>query len=196
MSAEKVIEKILTDAREQAAKIIKQAQQDHAGEDTKFNQELNRYKSQTEILAQKAAKQEKLHILSAVRMEIAKQRLAEKRKILDDVFNQARQQVVGLPEHEYRQLMVKLMLDAVETGNEEIILDKNENRINQDVVNQVNQQLASQGKGNLKLSNERQDISGGFILRRGKIKTNASLDVLLNQARKEVEIELAKELFA
>jgi vacuolar-type H+-ATPase subunit E/Vma4 len=45
------------------------------------------------------------------------------------------------------------------------------------------------------LSDERQDLGGGFILRRGKIKTNVSFEVLLDQARKELEIELAKELF-
>jgi len=30
---------------------------------------------------------------------------------------------------------------------------------------------------------------------RGKVKTNVSIDVLLDQARKELEIQLAKELF-
>jgi hypothetical protein len=32
-------------------------------------------------------------------------------------------------------------------------------------------------------------------LRRGKIKNNASLDVLLTKAREALEIELAKEVF-
>jgi len=45
------------------------------------------------------------------------------------------------------------------------------------------------------LSDERQDLRGGFVLRRGKIKNNVSFEVLLNQARKKLEIELAKELF-
>jgi vacuolar-type H+-ATPase subunit E/Vma4 len=45
------------------------------------------------------------------------------------------------------------------------------------------------------LADEKQDLGAGFILRRGKIKTNVSLDVLLERARKELEIELAKELF-
>jgi hypothetical protein len=45
------------------------------------------------------------------------------------------------------------------------------------------------------LSDQKQDIGAGFILKRGKIKTNVSIQVLLEQARKELEIELAKELF-
>jgi hypothetical protein len=46
------------------------------------------------------------------------------------------------------------------------------------------------------LSDERQDLGAGFILKRGKVKTNVSLDVLMDQTRKELEIELAKGLFA
>ena len=59
----------------------------------------------------------------------------------------------------------------------------------------ASKKLSSKGKGNLKLSDQKQDIGAGFILKRGQIKTNVSLTVLLDQARKELEIDLAKELF-
>jgi V/A-type H+-transporting ATPase subunit E len=195
MDAERVVIKILSDARAEAEKIAKQANENEAAEQAKLNRQLDHYRKQTEILAKKAGEDEKLHILAAARMDIAKQLLAEKRKILDKVFEQARQQLQNLPEHEYRSLCTKLMLDAVETGNEEVILDKNEKRINQDFIDQVNRLLSSKGKGNLKLSDQRQDIGAGFILKRGQIKTNVSLVVLLDQTRKELEIDLAKELF-
>ena len=195
MDAEQVIEKILSDARAEASKKKKQAEEKEALEQTRLDEQLNGYKKQTETLAQKAGREKKLHLLAAARMDIAKQLLAEKRKLLDEVFARAREQLQNLPDAEYRKLMTKLMLDAVETGDEEVIIDKNENRIDQEFVNQVNGQLGSSDKGNLRLSDERQNLGGGFILRRGKIKNNVSLDVLLAQARKELEIELAKELF-
>jgi V/A-type H+-transporting ATPase subunit E len=185
----------LDDAKTEAEKIKKQADASEAAEQAKLAEQLNEYKKQTEILAKKAGEDEKLHILAAARMDFAKQLLAEKRKILDDVFKQARQRLQNLPEHEYRSLCTKLMLEAIETGDEEVILDKNEKRINQDFIDQVNGQLSPKGKGELKLSDQRQDIDAGFILKRGQIKTNVSLDVLLDQARKELEIELAKDLF-
>jgi hypothetical protein len=87
------------------------------------------------------------------------------------------------------------MLDAVETGDEEVIIDKDEKRIDEQFINQINQQLSSASKGNLKLSDERGDIGAGFILRQSKIKNNVSISVLLAQVRKELEIKLAKELF-
>jgi V/A-type H+-transporting ATPase subunit E len=92
--------------------------------------------------------------------------------------------------------MTKLMLQAVETGDEEIIIGKNEKCIDQKFVKQINRELGPGFKGNLRLANETQNLTGGFILKRGKIKNNISINVLLQQARKELEIQLAKELFA
>ena len=197
MEAKQVVDKILADAKAEAEKIKKQTDANEAAERVKLTEQLNEYKKQTEILAKKAGEDEQSHILAAARMDIAKQLLAEKRKILDDVFEQARRQLQNLPENEYRSLCTRLMLEAVETGDEEVVIDKNEQRINQNLIYQVNQQLSSKGKGKseLKLSDQKQDIGAGFILKRGQIKTNVSLDVLLEQARKELEIDLVKELF-
>jgi len=195
MEAQQVVEKILADAKAEAEKIKKQAEEKESAEQVKLDERLVEYKKQTEILAQKAGKDEKTHILAAARMDIAKQFLAEKRKILDEVFEQAHRQTQNLPDEQYRQLITKLMLEMVETGDEEVVIDKNENRIDQELIEQINQRLGPGYEGNLRLSDERQDLGGGFILRRGKIKTNVSFEVLLDQARKELEIELAKELF-
>jgi hypothetical protein len=50
-------------------------------------------------------------------------------------------------------------------------------------------------KGNLSLSGEKANLGRGFILKRGKIKNDVSIKVLLARARRELEIGLAKELF-
>jgi len=195
MEAEQVTEKILADAKADAEKIKKQADEKEAAEQAKLDEQLQEYKKQTQTLARKAGKDKKLHLLASARMDIAREFLAEKRKILDDVFARARKQLNRLPDEDYRTLCTKLMLDAVETGDEEVIVDKNEARIDQEFIKQINRKLGPGYNGNLRLSNERQDLAGGFVLRRGKIKNNVSLEVLLAQARKELEIELAKELF-
>jgi len=195
MDAQQVTEKILADAKAEAEKIKKQADEKQAAEQEKLNDQLQEYKKQTEILAQKAAQDKKSHLLAEARMDIAKQFLAEKRKILDEVFEQARQQLRNLPDEQYRKLMTKLMLETVETGDEQVIVDKNEKRIDQNFITSVNQQLAAENKGSLKLADEKQNLGAGFILKRGKIKRNVSIEVLLAQAQKELEIDLAKQLF-
>jgi V/A-type H+-transporting ATPase subunit E len=196
MEAEQVVEKILADAKAEADKIKKQAEDQEAAEQAKLTERLDEYKKQTELLAKKAGEDKKSHVLAAARMDIAKQFLAEKRKILDEVFEQARRQLQDLPDEEYRALIKKLILEAVETGDEEVVVDTKEKRIDHEFIKKINSELASGKKGDLRLSDQKQDIGAGFILKRGKIKTNVSMEVLLDQARKELEIELAKELFS
>ncbi len=195
MEAEQVVEKILADARAEADKIKKQADDKETGEQDKLFEQLDEYKKQTQILAQQAGKDEQSHILAAARMNIAKEYLAEKRKILDEVFEQARQQLQSLPDDEYHTLIKKLLLDAIETGDEKVVVDTNEGRIDHEFIKQINRELGPGYQGNLNLSDQRQNLGAGFILTRGKIKTNVSIEVLLDQARKELEIQLAKQLF-
>lgn len=195
MEAQQVVEKILADAKAEAENIKSKAEEKEAAEQAKQAAELKEYKKQTKALAQKAGEDRKLHLLAGARMDAAKEFLAEKRKILDEVFLKAQAELGKLPDEEYRKIMKKLMLEAVETGDEEVIVGKGEKRINEDFIRQVNSELGGGHKGELRLSSEREDLGGGFILRRGKIKTNVSTEVLLGQARKKLEIELAEELF-
>lgn len=195
MEAEQVVEKILADAKAEAEKIKSEAQEKENAEKARLNEQLSDYKKQTDIIAQKAGEDKKAHLLAAARMDIAKDYLAEKRKILDEVFAQTRQKLQNLPDGEYCKLMTRLMLKAVETGDEEVIVDNNEKRIDQKFIKHINRELGSGYKGNLRLAGVRQNLGGGFILKRGKIKNNVSIEVLLAQARKELEIELAKKLF-
>jgi len=211
MEGQQVIEKILSDARAEAEKIKKEAEAGQAQEQHRLDEQLREYRKHSGALAQKAGAEAKSQVLSAVRMELAKEFLAEKAKILDEVFARAEQQAKSLPDEQYLSLMTKLMLDSVQTGDEEVIVDVDEKRIDQQFIDKVNQQLASKGKGpstfstalktgplgtgNLKLSSERQPIAAGFILKKGKIKNNCSLKVLLSRAWGELEIELARQLF-
>jgi vacuolar-type H+-ATPase subunit E/Vma4 len=196
MEAQQVTEKILADAHAEADNIKKHAEENLAQEQQNFGRRLAQYKQQTDALAQKAAEDEKLHLLAAARMDLAKQHLAEKRGILDELFSQARKQLQALPDDQYLGLCEKLMLAAVETGDEEVIVDKGEQRIDHKFIKNVNRKLGPGFKGNLRLANGKQNLGGGFILKRARVKTNISLEVLLNQARKDLEIELAKELFS
>jgi len=197
MQAEQVIEKILSDARAEAAKIAKEAADKAGAERATLDAQLADYRKQTESLVAKAAEDEKSHILAQARMEAAKAYLAEKASILDEVFARAKQRLAELPDNEYRELMARLMAEAAETGDEEVVIGANEHRIDQNLINDVNGRLAGQSKkGNLRLASDRHHLAGGFVLRRGKIKTNVSLGPLVDQARTALEIELAKELFA
>jgi V/A-type H+-transporting ATPase subunit E len=195
MNAEPVLEKIISDARAEAEKIKKSAEEKERAEQVKLEKQLAEFRKETNALVQKAARDKKFHILAQARMNNAKQFLAEKRKLLDKLFEQARRQLQSLSDEQYNKLMTRLMLAAVETGDEEVVVGINEKRVDHNFVKQINRELGPGYKGNLRLCGDKDDFESGFVLRRGKIKTNVSIDVLLSQARKDLEIEMAKELF-
>jgi V/A-type H+-transporting ATPase subunit E len=195
MDAKEVLEKILSDANKEALEIKKHAQEKQADEESEFERQLEQYHKETQILSQKAGHDKKSHLLAAARMDIARQLLAQKAVILDEVFKQTHTELLKIQDDDYKKLCTKLMLAAVETGDEEVIVDENETRIGQEFIKNINRELGPGFKGNLRLSNEKRPIEGGFLLRRGKITTNVSFGVLLSLARNKLEIEIANDLF-
>lgn len=195
MQAEQVIDKILSDAGAEANKIRKQAQEREAAEQAKLDGEMARFDQETQEMATQAGETEKSQRLAVARMAAAKEYLAGKAGILDEVFAQARDRLRELPDDEYRELMARLMRDAVESGDEQVIADKNDPRVDQTLIDEVNRKLKDGRKGELTLSEKKRDFGGGFLLQRGKIRTNVSINVLVEQVREDLEIELAKDLF-
>jgi len=196
MNAEQVVNKILSEAQQQAAAIAQEAQQKNEAVKRQFEQELSACRAETDRLAKEAAEDKRLRMLAAARMNNNRALLAAKVELLNEVFKRAEQRVVQMPDDAYQALMSKLMIAAVQTGDEEVIIGKNERRINDDLIKQVNRQLGTGFKGNLRLSDKRADIKGGFILSRGKVQMNASVEVLIERLRETMETELAAELFA
>lgn len=195
MDAEQVVSKILSEAKGQADDIVGQAKDKCDAEQKQLDAELAEFARQTDVLAEQAAKDKTDRMLAGARMQLAKEYLAAKSVILDEVFAKAKEQIENLPDGEYVDLMNRLMAAAVETGDEKVIVGKNEKRIDMNFIKQVNRNLGPGFKGNLSLASETADISGGFVLKRGNIKTNVSVDVLVDQIRGDIEMELADEIF-
>lgn len=195
MNPQQVVDKILAEAKAEAEKIRQQAQEHQAAEQAKFDEQMARFKEQTQQMAAQAAAAEKAQLLALARMEATKDYLGEKVSLLDEVFARSRQRIQELPDDEYRQLMTRLLTEAVETGDEQVVTAKDEARIDQKLIDEVNRRLADKGKGGLSLSEEKHDLGGGFLLKRGRIRTNVTTGVLVGQARNDLVIELNKDLF-
>ena len=196
METEQVVEKILSQAGAEADKILAEAKETGAEEEKQLAEQLSDYRDETRSLAETAAADKKLRMLAAARMDIRKELTAAKNAILDEVFAGAAKQISSLQEQEYQAFISSLMSKAVETGDEEVVIGKNESRIDDSLIKQINGKLGSGFKGGLHLAEDRADIEGGFILRRGNIQTNVSIEVMLAQVKEELETELGQELFS
>ena len=195
MNAEHVVNKILSEAKQQAEAIVQEASDKRDQQNRQLDEELSTYRAETERLAEEAAEDRRSRMLAAARMKNARTLLAAKTELLDEVFRKAQERVVELPDEQYKALMTQLMSKAVETGDEEVIVGKDESRITADLIKQVNRQLGTGFKGNLRLSDKRAAIKGGFILSRGRVQMNAGVEVLVDQLRETMETELAAKLF-
>jgi len=195
MDANQVVQKILSQAQAEAEKIKAEANEKIKTLKAANEEELSKYRQESRRLAPIAGEEKKNRVLAAARIAIAKEMTETKRKLLNTVIEKAGQKIKSLNDGEYLSIMEGLILRSVKTGNEEVVAGRNEKRINENFIGNINQKLAAAGKGNLRLAPDRADIEAGFIMRQNKMRVNAGLDVLLKVAGEQLEGKLAEQLF-
>lgn len=193
MNAQQVVDKILAEARAEADKIRQEAQARTDAETARLNAEIEQFRQDTKTLAEQAGAEAKDQILASARMDNRQAYLATKVRLLDEVFERARRKINSLPDKEYQELMKSLLTPTVQAGDEKIVVGRDERRLDEAFVREVNRQIGPKGK--LQLADRRVNIDGGFLLERGKIRINSSIGVLIGQARDRLELELARDLF-
>ena len=195
MNAEQVVQKILSEAQDEARKILDEARGKAAEQGSQLDSEIADFEAKTSQLSVEAGEDKLQRMLAGARMDNGKQLLGAKVEILKDVFDRAKKAVNDLPDERYLSWVMKTMKQAVESGDEEVIVGKDEKRINDEFITKVNRELGPGFKGNLKLSSEKGDFSGGFILSRGKVQINATTDVVIDDLYESMQIELSQILF-
>jgi V/A-type H+-transporting ATPase subunit E len=198
MSIKEIKEKILQDALEEKEKIFKDTEVKRENIKSLAKKEIDSI--QKEILErynQEAELNEK-KIITEAKLNANKDILVEKQAIIDDIFSEAINRIIKLEDNEYLVLMEKFILENVEIGDETVYIGNQERQsINQEFIIKINKKLKTQGKkGELKLSKDRLPIKGGVVLGAGDIKKNASLEVILEKIKDEIETQLNQLLFA
>lgn len=194
---EKIKEKILQDSEAKAASIISDAEK----QAKQVIEEANaKAAKKAEEIHKKASMDaaDRLRINnSMLELEMRKEILSTKQQLIDEVFQKALESLSRMIDSEYEAMLQKLIIDAVETGEEEILLSKQDKaRLSADFANKVNQTLTQIGKkGNLKFSDETRAIMGGFVLKAEGVESNYSFEALLRTYRDEIEPEVAAILF-
>lgn len=197
MSLEKIIERIKQDAQAQIAEIKDKASKEADKILQNAKNEADSYKAQALENAKVQAQQHKQRLISSANLEFRKDILAEKQKAIDSAFQEAVNTLVQMNDDEYKQIIKKMLISSVQTGDEEIILSpRDKTRISENFLKEINKELAKSGKkGNLKISKNTYNILGGFVLKKGNIEINNSFEALFKSFRDELELEVSKILF-
>lgn len=197
MSAEKIIEKILSDARAEAQRTLEGARAQAAQIREHAQSEAQRQRDLILAQAREEAQSRRRAQLAAATAAARNAVLEAKRVVLGKVFAQAAARLAAMPVNEYKSWLLRLLLDAVETGEEEVILSSADRQtLGEAFIKEANAQLAKRGKkGALRLSVGTRDIGKGFVLKGVNSETNVTVATLLRRAQDELEIEVAQMLF-
>ena len=118
--------------------------------------------------------------------------LGVKQRLVGEAFDASLKQMTELAADKYVKFADSLMKQAVVTGKEVVFVGKNEKHLDQRWLDGYN----ASHNTSLTLASEKLPISGGFVLRDDKIDTNCSWDMLIADAREDIESEVVKRLFA
>jgi len=195
--AEKLKEKIIIEANEQAEHVLNEARRRAEGIVSKAEEEAAARKKLLLEKARAQAEERRRRILTIAELEARKKLLAAKEELIEDTFKQALERLQGMETASYQELILPLLFDAAESGREKIIVSSQDRRhFTAEFLARANEALRQKGKaGELSLADESREMKGGFILREGEVEINCSFDSILRMQRDQLEPEVAALLF-
>lgn len=197
MGAEKIVEKILQDARDKAQEISSSAQAEAGKIVAAANKAAEGKKTVSLAAGEKEAALTKQRIVASAHMEAKKLLLQTKQDLLSAAFDAALETIKKMDNIQFERLMTNLMINLVETGDEVAIINEaDKKRLSPEFLYYVNRTVAKeQVPCNVTMSDEARDIPSGFILKRGDVEINATFEALLRQKKDALSAEVVKILF-
>ena len=192
---EKITARIENDARTEASRLRKEAEEKAAEVLAGYKAKAEEEKAAALTAGKEAAQRQEERLESAAHMEAKKQYLAAKQECLDEAFAQAQKKLLSLPDGEYAELLAKMAVKASKTGKEEILLNaKDRKRVGEQVVEKANEMLRRKGK--MTLAEDTRNMEGGVTLRSGSVEVNCAFETELRVLRENMAAEIAAILFA
>jgi V/A-type H+-transporting ATPase subunit E len=149
------------------------------------------------VKATEKAELERRRSSVAAELRRRKEILSEKQTLMDECFRAALDELLKLPDEEYRSLIRTMLLRIASSGDETVLVSPDdEKRIAAGFIDRINAELKEAGKnGSLKLERSSPTVRGGFILRTEEVEVDCSFGTLLAQLREDLESDVAAMLF-
>ncbi len=191
MALADIRKKIEQDAATEAAKLLDEARKQADALNADADAEVAKSKKYYDDMYEAEAPEVRRRAQIIANLDVKKLQLGAKQELIGQSFDGALESLCSLPSEKYLAFMEKLLDQAVASGDEELLTAKDEQSINQAWIDNYN---AAKGK-KLTISDEKADIKAGFILRRGKISVNCSLETLVRWLKDDLESDVVKRLF-
>jgi V/A-type H+-transporting ATPase subunit E len=191
MSLAQITEKIENDARAEAQRILERAAEQEAEIKRRAEADVRALEDASRARFEKERPEIFKRREIVAKLDINKMHLDAQRRLINDTFDRALEELKSLDRDKYTSFFKRLLKEALDTGDEEMELSKKERFIDREWLDKFN----SENKTRIKISDRRQDFSGGFVLNNGRICINCSWEMLMQAAREKLETEVVHRLF-
>lgn len=192
MSIEKITAAILDEAATESEQILNVAK-------TKGRKIINDIKYRTKVetdLAIRDAAEERERIIerrkSVAELDSKKIVLASKQEAINECFEKAKDYILNMEEAQYVEFLVNLGKASGLTEGVLIFNERERESIGRKVVDALG--AATEG-GKFELSDETRKINGGFVLQKGQMFINCTVEAMVEEHRQELVGEVAAILF-
>ena len=215
---DKIIARILNDAKDEARKILESANEDCR----RMAEEYAAQAEQTKKQIADTAEEECAALVTAAKAKAANTRRnilqGARAEMIQKAFSLAKREVHDTDFGKYKELLVALLtnalIDTVNTAKEakslgdevteceryEVLFnEKDKESLGETVVLEVRRaalrRVGAEHVEKLEVSEDTADIDSGLILRYGDVSCNCSLTLLLQELQREMEQQIARVLF-
>ena len=174
--------KILNDGKEEADKIIKNAEEKAK---QKYDLEMKKIAVKKQTLLENARRERELiaeRIKSSANLKARNEKLKAKQTVIDKVIEKLTTKLVNMNEEEYINYLNK-NINKNSIAGKELIVKK-------EFVNRVKSEFP-----NAKVK-ENEFVTSGFIIEENGIQENYTFEVKLDFMRDELEVEISRLLFS
>lgn len=189
MSREAIIERILSDADAEAEEILKTGEAEAEKLLSDAEARVAARKAETDAEVKERVRRIEEGKAASARLESKKILLAEKRRVIDEIYARALKELLALPEREALALVGRLLGECAHEGDEVLFAADFP-------YAEKAAELKVFKEKKLSASKERAGKGGGFLLRGKLCDRDVSYAALLLQDREEHQAELAAKLFA
>ncbi|MEG2298551.1 MAG: V-type ATP synthase subunit E family protein [Anaerovoracaceae bacterium] len=192
MSIEKITSSIIADAKAEAKRVTEEGQIEAAKilNEAKAKAQAMKDKAQSEGQIEKEKLIERRKSVSEI--DGKKAILAKKQEQIDICFAKAMDKIATMDKTDYLVFLMKLLKETGETSGEIILNPKDKEGLGQEFLQEANNMTGREG---FSLSEETRNFAGGFILKRGKIYVNGTIEQLVEGGREAIAREVANRLF-
>lgn len=192
MSIEKITTAIIDEAKAESEQILNSAAIKSSGV---IDQLKKRIKIETEE-AVAAAKEEREKIISRRKsvadIDAKKIVLQKKQELIDKSFDDAIESLLSMEEGKYIDFLANLGKSSGFKEGNLIFNEKERDAIGEKVVAKLQADVTG---GQFKLSQETRNLKGGYMLQKGQIYINNSVEAIVDEKRQELTGDVASIMF-